>query len=134
MTTDTDRSKRIGDDSAAAPIDQETGSPDRPIRKRRIGLIVAGSLITGLGVSLALVIGPFGGAQEHVIMGMALLGWAFGWALLAALSTRWTDQPQRWAAVAAALMALAGASLLMFKPDANAFNALGWIWPPGLIA
>ena len=114
--------------------DHQTDRPAGPIRKARLGLIVAGSLITGLGVSLALVIGPFGGAQEHVIMGMALLGWAFGWALLAALSTRWTDQPQRWAAVAAALMALAGASLLMFKPDANAFNALGWIWPPGLIA
>ena len=114
--------------------DHQMDRPAGPIRKARLGLIVAGSLITGLVVSLALVIGPFGGAQEHVIMGMALLGWAFGWALLAALSTRWTDQPQRWAAVAAALMALAGASFLMFKPDANAFNALGWIWPPGLIA
>lgn len=103
-------------------------------RRYRIGLIVAGSLITGLVVSLVLVIGPLGGAQEHVIMGAALLGWAFGWALLAVLSTRWTDQPQRWAVVPAALMALAGASLLIFQPDANAFNLLGWIWPPALIA
>src|SRR5437016_3557801 len=31
-------------------------------------------------------------------------------------------------------MALAGASLLVFRPDANAFNVLGWIWPPALIA
>src|SRR5919204_169915 len=115
MTTDTVRSKRIGDDSAAAPIDQETGSPDRPIRKRRIGLIVAGSLITGLLLSLALVIGPFGGAQEHVIMGTALLAWALGWALLAVLSTRWTEKPQRWAFVPAALMGLTGASLLILR-------------------
>src|SRR5437899_8213900 len=112
----------------------ETGAPARPISKGRVGLMVAGSMISGLVVSLALVLGPFGGAEEHVIMGTALLGWALGWALLAVLSIRWTDQPQRWAIVPAVLMALAGASLLIFRPDANAFNVLGWIWPPALIA
>jgi pimeloyl-ACP methyl ester carboxylesterase len=106
----------------------------QPMRKGHVGLIVAGALIAGFVVALVLVIGPFGGAQEHVITGTALLGWALGWALLAVLSTRWSDQPQRWAAVPAALMALAGASLLIFRPDANAFNVLGWIWPPALIA
>ena len=112
----------------------EIDQPDRPIRKGHVGLIVAGSMITGFIVALVLVIGPFAGAQEHVIMGTALLGWALGWALLAVLSIRWTDQPQQWAVAPAALMALAGASLLIFRPDANAFNVLGWIWPPALIA
>src|SRR6266705_6169548 len=100
----------------------------------RIGLIVAGSMCLGLVVSLVLVLGPFGGAQEHVIMGSALLGWALGWASLAVLSIRWSDQPQRWAVVPAALMALAGSSLLMARPDANAMNLLGWVWPLVLIA
>ncbi|HZQ49227.1 MAG TPA: alpha/beta hydrolase [Candidatus Dormibacteraeota bacterium] len=104
------------------------------VRRRRIGLIVTGSLLVGFVASVILVVVLFGGAQEHVIMGTALIGWALGWAMLAILSTRWTDQPQRWAAVPAALMALAGAGLLIFQPDANAFNALGWIWPPALIA
>ena len=49
-------------------------------------------------------------------------------------SMLWTDQPQPWAAVPAGLTALAGASLLIFAPDANAFNALGGVWPPVLIA
>jgi hypothetical protein len=102
--------------------------------KGRIGLFIVGSAIAGLVVSLVLVVGPFGGAEEHVIMGTALLGWALGWALLAMLSIRWSDQPQRWAIVPAALMAVAGAGLLIFRPDANAFNTLGWIWPPVLIA
>lgn len=67
-------------------------------------------------------------------MGTALLAWAFGWALLAGLSVRWSDQPQQWAAVPAAVMALAGVALLVFRPDANAMNLLAWIWPLGLIA
>jgi pimeloyl-ACP methyl ester carboxylesterase len=114
--------------------DHVIDAPDRSIRKGRVGLIVAGSMFFGFVVALVLVIGPFGGAQEHVIMGTALLGWALGWALLAVLSIRWSDQPQRWAAVPAALMALAGAGLLIFRPDANAMNLLGWIWPLALIA
>src|SRR3989440_1767163 len=114
--------------------DHEKGAPERPSRKGHIGLIVAGSMIAGFVVALVLVLGPFGGAQEHVIMGTALLGWALGWALLAVLSIRWTDQPQQWAVVPAALMTIAGVGLLIFRPDANAFNILGWIWPPALIA
>src|SRR5438552_7312373 len=114
--------------------DHEIDAKGRSIREGRVGLIVAGSLITGFVVALVLVIGPFGGAQEHVIMGTALLGWALGWALLIVLSTRRSHQPQRWAIVPAALMALAGACLLIFKPDANAMNLLGWIWPLALIA
>ena len=113
---------------------RELEATDRPMRKGHVGLIVAGSLLAGFVVALVLVIGPFGGAQEHVIMGTALLGWALGWALLAVLSIRWSDQPQRWAVVPAALMALAGASLLILRPDANAFNLIGWFWPPALIA
>jgi len=116
------------------PRAREVDLRDRGTHHSRVGLIVAGSVITGLLVSLALVIGPFGGAQEHVIMGAALLGWALGWGLLAVLSIRWSDQPQRWALVPAAAMALAGAALLIFAPDANAMNLLGWIWPPALIA
>src|ERR1051325_1830405 len=112
--------------------DNQIGAPAR--RQGHIGVIVAGAMCSGLVVSLVLVVGPFGGAQEHLIMGAALLGWALGWALLAVLSIRWSDQPQRWARVPAVLMALAGVSLVIFKPDADAFNALGWIWPPALIA
>jgi pimeloyl-ACP methyl ester carboxylesterase len=116
------------------PRDPETDAQVRPVRKARVGLIVAGSMFVGLVVALGLVIGPFGGTQEHVIMGTALLGWALGWALLAALSILWSDQPQRWAVVPAALMAVAGAGLLIFRPDANAMNALGWIWPLAMVA
>ena len=68
-------------------------------------------------LALALVLGPSAGAQEHVITGTVLLTFAASWALLATLSMLWTEQPQRWAAMPAGFMALAGAGLLAFAPS-----------------
>jgi pimeloyl-ACP methyl ester carboxylesterase len=102
--------------------------------RRHIGPIVAGCLITGLIAAIVLVLGPFAGAQEHVITGTVLLAFAFGWALLAVLSARWTDQGQRWATAPAGFMALGGAGLLVFAPNNAALDALGWVWPPLLLA
>ena len=101
----------------------------RHMGKGRIGLVVAGSLLSGLVAAIALVVGPLRGSQEHVITGAVLLGFAFGWALLAVLSMLWTDQPQRWAIVPAAFMGLFGAGLIVFAPDARALNVVSWAWP-----
>ena len=76
----------------------------------------------------------FAGAEEHVITGSVMLGFGLGWALLAVLSARLTDQPQRWAIVPAAYMMLVGAGLLVFAPSADMLNLLGWVWPPMLLA
>ena len=62
-----------------------------------------------------------------------LLGFAAGWALLLALSVFFTDHPQRWAAVPAAVMGVGGAALLVFTPSNAAMDALGWVWPPALL-
>ena len=48
---------------------------------------------------------------------MVLFGFALGWALLAALSVRLTDQPQRWAYAPALFMGFS-AVLLLILPDA----------------
>ena len=98
-----------------------------------IGRIVIGCLTAGLVVALGLVLGPLGGAQEHVITGTVLLAFASSWALLATLSILWTNQPQRWAAMPAGFMGLAGASLLAFAPSGAVIDALGWVWPPLLL-
>src|SRR3954468_423548 len=102
-----------------------------------LGRIVAGTLIGGLVAALALVAGPVAGAREHVITGTVLLAFASSWALLAMLSSLWTQAPQRWAALPAAFMAMAGAGLLGVAPSGAVIDALGWIWPPlflGLVA
>ena len=51
--------------------------------------------------ALLLVAAPFIRAQESEVAGAVLCGFALGWALLAILSVRFTDQPQRWAAAPA---------------------------------
>jgi len=101
---------------------------------RDIDRIVIGSLVGGLVVALALVVGPVAGAQEHVITGTILLTFAASWAVLAMLSMRWTNQRQRWAITLAGFMALAGAALLVFAPSGQAIDALGWVWPPLFLA
>ena len=100
-----------------------------------IGRTVVGCLTSGLVVALALVIvGPIAGAQEHIITGTVLLTFTASWALLATLSILWTEQPQRWAALPAGFMALAGTGLIVFAPNGSAMDTLGWVWPPLLIA
>jgi hypothetical protein len=101
---------------------------------QHIGRIVTVSLVGGLVVALALVVGPVAGAQEHVISGTVLLTFAASWAVLALLSTRWTASPQRWAAAIAGFMACAGAALLTLEPGGVGIDALGWVWPPLFLA
>ena len=99
-----------------------------------IGRIVIGCLTGGVVVALALVVGPLAGAQEHVITGTVLLAFASSWTLLATLSIVSTEQPQRWAAMPAGFMALAGAGLLALAPNGSVIDMLGWVWPPLLLA
>ena len=55
---------------------------------------------------------PGSGATESVVTGSVLVAFAIGWLLLGALSTRFTDRPQRWAFVPAAGMGLVGLGLI----------------------
>jgi pimeloyl-ACP methyl ester carboxylesterase len=108
---------------------QESGRLE-PTRRGHIGLIVAGSLAAGLVVALVLVVAPFIAAQENVLTDGVLLGFAFGWALLALLSVRFSDQPQRWAAAPAAFTGVVGLALL--SGSAAVHDVLSWVWPPVL--
>ena len=105
-----------------------------PGRSGHLGVIVAGSIGTGLIVALLLDLVVFAGAGEHVITGAAMLAFALGWAMLAVLSTRRTDQPQRWAFVPAAVMGTVGAALLLIAPGDGALTTASWVWPPVTLA
>jgi pimeloyl-ACP methyl ester carboxylesterase len=93
---------------------------------------VAGSSVTGLVAALVLVAAPFIPAEESGLTGAVLCGFALGWAMLAVLSVRLTEQPQRWAAVPAVVMGAAGLLLIGFGPSVHPM--LDWVWPPVMLA
>lgn len=93
-----------------------------------IGWIVVGSMAAGLLAAAVLVAAPFIPAEENAVTGAVLCGFAVGWALLAVLSVRLTDQPQRWAAAPALLMGVGGLLLLAFGSSVR--EVLDWVWPP----
>ncbi len=103
-------------------------------RREPVWRVVGGSLTTGFVGAIVLTLGVFGGAAEHVISGWALLAFAGGWAMLSLLSSRFTSQPQRWARVPAAFMAVAGLILLIARPNDQALRSAGWVWPPLVLA
>src|SRR5829696_4399798 len=121
---------------ATEPIPKDMGRdrPSRPDRGPRgqIGWIVAGSLATGLLAAFLLAAAPFIPAEERAVTGAVLCGFALGWAMLAVLSVRFTDQPQRWAAAPALVMGLGGLLLVGF--GAPVPQVLDWVWPPAMLA
>jgi pimeloyl-ACP methyl ester carboxylesterase len=97
-----------------------------------IGWIVAASLATGLVAALLLAVAPFIPAEEPAVTGAVLCGFALGWAMLAVLSVRFTDQPQRWATAPALVLGLGGLLLVGFGSPAH--QVLNWVWPPAVLA
>lgn len=97
-------------------------------------LAVIASLLTGLVGSLVLTLLVFPGAREHTTTGLCLLAFASGWAMLALLTTRFTNQPQRWARVPAIAMGITGVALIAIAPGNDRLTTSGWVWPPVLFA
>ncbi|MBP2217054.1 hypothetical protein [Arthrobacter sp. CAN_C5] len=83
--------------TAAAPRGPGRPLGSVPLGKGHIGWLVAGALMVGVVAALLLAAAPFIPATESGVTGGILLGFAVGWALVAVLSVRFTDQPQRWA-------------------------------------
>jgi pimeloyl-ACP methyl ester carboxylesterase len=109
-------------------------SPDRAATRGPVRRIVVGSLVLGALAAAALTLVMFPSSLEHVTTGVVLLAFAGGWAMLAALTGRMTDRPQRWAYALAAFLAAGGLWLVAFAPGDDALTAAAWAWPPVLLA
>jgi pimeloyl-ACP methyl ester carboxylesterase len=112
-----------------------TPEPTRDTTQRRpAGRTIVASVVAGAVAALVLALVAFAGGTEATITGALLLGFGFGWALMAALTVRRTSEPQRWAVVPAVAMGATGTALLVFAPGNDAMTALNRVWPPLLLA
>jgi pimeloyl-ACP methyl ester carboxylesterase len=118
--------------SEMVPTSDDQVPPTGPERRRsHLGRVVVGSLVAGFVAAVIFPFLPVGTVDVNFSTAMVLFGWALGWALLAGLSTRFTDQPQRWAVVPAVFMSVAGALALLASD--SVVDALGWVWPLALL-
>jgi pimeloyl-ACP methyl ester carboxylesterase len=90
-------------------------------------MITFAALLAGTLCSFVLVAGPFADSPESVVTGALLTGFAVGWVLL------WRLTRQRWALVPATGLGVAGVALVALAPDTETMDALGWVWPAGLL-
>lgn len=125
MSTDTHPAVRPPDDERSERFQR------RP--RAGIGGLIAASMAAGLVVATALVAAPFIPTRTDVLTGVVLLGFAFGWAVLAVLSGRVTDHPQRWAVAPAVFFAMA-AMMSLLGPDTAVGRGFSWVWPMLLLA
>lgn len=129
-TTTHDDGRAVEQVSKHVIVSDRPSRPD-PGSQGRIGWIVVGSLATGLLAALLLVLAPLVPAAESAVTGAVLCGFALGWTMLAVLSVRFTDQPQRWAGVPALFMGVGGLLLVGFGSSVQ--EVLNWVWPPVLL-
>jgi pimeloyl-ACP methyl ester carboxylesterase len=109
--------------------------PTAPEQKARgrIGLVVLGSIAFGFVLGLLFVVVVFAGGDESEITGSALVALGAGFLLLSVASSRFTDQPQRWALAPGVGTAVVGLAILLFSPGNRAFELAGWVWPVLLV-
>ncbi len=100
-----------------------------PSARGHIGVVVLGAIASGALLGLLLVLVVFGGGPEYEITGAALLALGAGFLLLAVVSGRYTDEPQRWALHPGVGSAVAGAALLVLSPGDHDLALAGWVWP-----
>src|SRR4051812_41566668 len=116
----------------STPAHAQGGGEVPPESRGHFGWIVAGSLATGLVAALLLAATPLIPAEESALTGAVLCGFALGWAMLAVLSVRFSDQPQQWAFGPAVFLAVAG--VVSFSGLSAGRAVFAWVWPPLLFA
>jgi len=113
---------------------EATTARTRRTAGRSIVASVATGIVAGAVAALVLALVVFPGGTEAAITGSLLLGFGFGWALMAFLAVRRTQQPQRWTVVPAVAMGATGAALVVFNPGNQTLTVLNWVWPPLMVA
>lgn len=101
--------------------------------QRNAGLMVPGGILLGIGAGSFLTDNVFYTLVEPARGGLFLLGLAGGFASITVLTSIFTRQPQVWALIPAAILALIGGALLSGNSGHTILTLLSQYWPIFLI-
>jgi uncharacterized membrane protein HdeD (DUF308 family) len=100
---------------------------------REAGLMIPGGILTGIGLGIALVAGPFEFDDGDLSGGVFMGAFALGWVLITVFTALFTDETHWWPLIPAAIMAIISGALLVEGPFEVVLEWLGKLWPVALI-
>jgi hypothetical protein len=100
---------------------------------REDGLIIPGGIMSGIGLGIVLISGPFEIANGENDGGIFMLSFALGWVLITVLTAVFTSETHWWALIPAAVMGLIGGTVLVGGVFETILSLLGDFWPLALI-
>jgi hypothetical protein len=103
------------------------------IATRTAGLLIPGGILSGIGLGVLLMEGPFGSVSGDAEGGVFLLSFALGWFSITALSALFTRDTQWWAVIPGTIMALIGTGVLVGGAALTVLEFVGDYWPVALI-
>ncbi len=101
---------------------------------RQIGLLIPGGILSGLGLGVLLITGPFHSLEEADQGGVFLLAFALGWGLISLLSLLLPGRACWWPLIPGGILALIGGGLLWGEAGRQVLEWVGQLWPVALIA
>lgn len=106
------------------------------VARRSAGWMIPGGILSGIALGVLLVEGRV--AQGDAEGGVFLLAFAAGWAVVYLGSRLFTAQPQTWALIPGAIMAIIGGLVLLDAAGLAwpmlTLQGLGMLWPLILVA
>lgn len=101
---------------------------------RKLGLLIPGGILSGIGAGALLLAGPFNGLTERASGGLFMLSFAVGWALITLASALFIRKVAWWPLIPGGIMAFIGGALVIGGPALEVLEYLGQGWPIALIA
>jgi len=101
---------------------------------RKVGFLIPGGILTGIGMGAVLLEGPFNGLEGEAAGGLFLLAFALGWALITLTSALFVRKIAWWPLIPGGIMAFIGGALLIGDPMTTVLEYAGQGWPIVLIA
>ena len=101
---------------------------------KKVGLIIPGGILSGIGAGAILVEGPFANLPGEATAGVFMVAFAAGWLLIPLFAAMIDGKFHWWPLIPAAFMAIIGAALLAGGAALQVLEMANYLWPVVLIA